>query len=77
MVEYYAGISRKDLLEKWQSQPFSIIHLVDGIKEEMWKDYFKNHTAVFIGISESEPTVRINNSDAAKEHKTITIIDYY
>jgi hypothetical protein len=63
--------------EKSLSQPFSIARLVELTSEETWQKYFEKYSALFIGISQSDPTIRIDNCKAAGQHKTVTVIRYH
>lgn len=79
------GIKQKGSFEEvpgflWDqslSQPFSIVRLVELVSEKDWQKYFEKHSALFIGISHSDPTIRIDNCDPVKQHKTITVIRYH
>jgi hypothetical protein len=76
--EKYDRLSMSEEIKEFRSEPFSRALLLNRtMSEESWKEYFKNIRAVFIGLSVSEPTVHIDNPDAVKQHKTITVINYY
>jgi hypothetical protein len=74
---YFEGIQNFEIVQKLRSQPFSLLRLVETQEAKDWERFFKSRSALFLGLSTSEPTVRINSANASKLHKTITAIHYY
>jgi hypothetical protein len=63
-------------LKSFASQPFSIARLAETQSKYAWNAYFAKHSALFIGISQADPSVRIDISKAVQQHKMVTIIKY-